>query len=115
MSDGYTIFHNPRCGTSRQVLAMIQEAGHEPQVVEYMKTGWTQPQLRALLKAMGASPRDILRRKERLAGELGLADAVDGQILDAMVQHPVLVERPIVITPRGAVLARPKERVAPLL
>jgi arsenate reductase len=115
MSDGYTIFHNPKCGTSRNVLAMIREAGHEPKVVEYLKTGWTQPQLQSLLKAMGKTPRDILRTKEKLAVELGLLDAVDGQILDAMVRHPILVERPIVVTPRGTVMARPKEAVAPLL
>jgi len=115
MSGGTTIFHNPKCGTSRQVLAMIREAGHEPKVVEYLKTGWTHPQLEALLKAMGKSPRDLLRRKEKLAVELGLPDAVDGQILDAMVRHPILVERPIVVTPKGAVLARPKEAVAAIL
>jgi arsenate reductase len=115
MSDGFTIFHNPNCSTSRNVLAMIREAGHEPEVVLYLKTGWTHPQLESLLKAMGKTPRDILRMRERLAAELGLADAPDGYILDAMVRHPVLVERPIVVAPRGTVLARPKEAVAAVL
>lgn len=111
----YTIFHNPNCTTSRNVLAMIREAGHEPEVVQYLKTGWTRPQLQSLLKAMGKTPRDILRTKEKLAGELGLLDAPGEKILDAMVAHPVLVERPIVVAPKGTVLARPKELVAPLL
>ncbi|WP_421993591.1 arsenate reductase (glutaredoxin) [Roseococcus sp.] len=115
MSDGYTIFHNPNCGTSRNVLAMIREAGHEPEVVQYLKTGWTHPQLESLLKAMGKTPRDILRTKERLAVELGLLDAPAGQILDAMVRHPLLVERPIVVSPKGTVLARPKEKVGTIL
>lgn len=111
----YTIFHNPNCTTSRNVLAMIREAGHEPEVVQYLKTGWTRPQLQSLLKAMGKTPRDILRTKEKLATELGLSDAPDEKILDAMVAHPVLVERPIVVAPKGTILARPKELVAPLL
>jgi arsenate reductase len=115
MSDGFTIFHNPNCSTSRNVLAMIRDAGHEPEVVQYLKTGWTHPQLQSLLKAMDKTPRDILRTRERLAVELGLHDAPDGQILDAMVRHPVLVERPIVVTPKGTVLARPKETVASVL
>ncbi|MBS7810257.1 arsenate reductase (glutaredoxin) [Roseococcus pinisoli] len=115
MSDGYTIFHNPNCTTSRNVLAMIREAGHEPEVVQYLKTGWTEPQLQQLLKAMGRTPRDLLRTKERLAAELGLRDAQPETILDAMVAHPVLVERPIVVTPKGTVLARPKDAITPFL
>lgn len=115
MSDGYTIFHNPNCSTSRNVLAMIREAGHAPEVVQYLKAGWTRAQLQQLLKAMGRTPRDILRTKEKLAAELGLAEASAEEILDAMVAHPVLVERPIVVTPKGTVLARPKEAVAALL
>lgn len=111
----YTIFHNPNCTTSRNVLAMIREAGHEPEVVQYLKTGWTKPQLKSLLKAMGKTPRDILRTKEKLAGELGLSDAPGEKILDAMVAHPVLVERPIVVAPKGTILARPKELVASVL
>lgn len=115
MSGGYTIFHNPNCSTSRQVLQMIRDAGHEPEVVQYLKAGWTRAQLASLLKAMGKTPRDILRTREKLAGELGLAEAPAEKILDAMVAHPVLVERPIVVAPKGAILARPKEGVAALL
>ncbi len=115
MSDGYTIFHNPGCTTSRNVLAMVREAGHEPEVVPYLKAGWTKPQLKSLLKAMGKTPRDILRTKEKLATELGLLDAPGERILDAMVAHPVLVERPIVVAPKGTILARPKEQVLGLL
>lgn len=116
MSD-VTIFHNPKCSTSRQVLEMIRECGVEPTVVDYLKTGWTEAQLSGLLSAMGAKPRDILRIKGGLAEEMGLTDpdATDEAILGAMIADPVLVERPIVQGPRGAVLARPKERVFEVL
>jgi arsenate reductase len=112
-----TVFHNPNCGTSRNALAAIRAAAHEPAVVEYLKTGWTRPQLEALLAAMGAKPRDILREKNTPAAELRLLDPAvpDGAILDAMVAHPVLVNRPIVVTPKGARLARPAEAVLELL
>lgn len=90
-----TIFHNPDCGTSRNTLAMIRAAGYEPVVVEYLKTGWTRPQLQQLLKAMERAPRDILREKGTPAAELGLLEptVTDDQILDAMVEHPILVNR----------------------
>jgi arsenate reductase len=112
-----TIYHNPACGTSRDTLARIRAAGHEPTVVEYLKTGWTRPQLESLFKKMGVGPRDVIRKKGALAGELGLLEpgATDDQILDAMVAHPILVERPIVVTPRGVRLTRPAERVQDLL
>ncbi len=112
-----TIFHNPACGTSRNTLAAIRETGVEPVVVEYLKTGWTKAQLQELLGKLGLTPRDILRTKGALAGELGLTDpaAGDDAILDAMVAHPILVERPIVVSPRGAVLSRPSERVFAIL
>jgi arsenate reductase len=112
-----TIFHNPNCGTSRNTLAMIREAGVEPTVVEYLKAGWTRPQLQALLKKMGKTPRDILRVRGTPAEELGLTDpnASDDAILAAMTQHPVLVERPIVDTPKGAALCRPAQACKPLL
>ena len=112
-----TIFHNPACGTSRQVLALIREAGHEPHIVEYLKTGWTLPQLKGLVAAMSARPLDILRKKNspaaELVAELRLLEegTTDAAILDAMVRHPILVERPIVVTPKGTVLARPPEKV----
>ena len=112
-----TIHHNPNCGTSRNVLAAIREAGHEPRVVEYLKTGWTRPALETLLARMGARPRDILRLRGTPAEELGLADPAvgDDRILEAMVAHPILVERPIVETPLGVALCRPADKVAALL
>jgi arsenate reductase (glutaredoxin) len=112
-----TIYHNPACGTSRDTLARIRAAGHEPTVVEYLKAGWTRPQLESLFAAMGVRPREVLREKGSPAAELGLLapGAADSQILDAMVAHPILVNRPIVVTPLGAKLTRPAERVASLL
>ena len=112
-----TIFHNPACGTSRNTLAMIEAAGYRPTVVEYLKTGWTRTQLQALFAAMAARPRDMLREKGTPAAELGLLapGAGDDRILDAMVEHPILVNRPIVVTPKGAKLCRPGETVAELL
>ena len=112
-----TIYHNPACGTSRNTLAMIRAAGYEPTVVEYLKTGWTRQKLEELLAAMQARPRDILREKGTPAAELGLLDpaVADDRILDAMVQHPILVNRPIVVTPKGVKLARPSEIVFELL
>lgn len=112
-----TIFHNPACGTSRNVLALIREAGIEPVVVDYQKTPYTREQLSGLLQAMGLRPRDVLRTKGDLYTELGLADPAlsDAQLLDALLAHPVLVERPIVVSPRGTRLCRPKERVLDLL
>lgn len=112
-----TIFHNPACGTSRGVLAMIRAAGYAPTVVEYLKAGWTRPRLDALLARMGAAPRDVLRTRGTPAGELGLLEptVTDEQILAAMVAHPILVERPIVETPLGVRLCRPAERVLELL
>ncbi len=112
-----TIFHNPACGTSRNTLAMIEAAGYAPTVVEYLKSGWTRPQLQALFAAMGVTPRQAMREKGTPAAELGLLDPNVGndQILDAMVLHPVLVNRPIVVTPKGARLCRPSEAVLDLL
>ena len=112
-----TVFHNPACGTSRNVVAAVKEAGYEPKVVEYLKAGWTKAQLKDLLKTMGKSPRDILRDKGTPAAELGLTDpsASDDKILDAMVANPILVNRPIVVTPKGAALCRPSEEVFTLL
>ena len=109
MSDDFpvTIYHNPACGTSRNTLAMIEAAGYRPTVVEYLKTGWTRQELEALFAAMNAKPRDLLRRKGAPAAELGLLepDVSDDRILEAMVAHPVLVERPIVVTPKGTKLS----------
>ena len=112
-----TIFHNPACGTSRNTVAMVRAAGYEPEVIEYLQAGWTKAQLKDLLAAMGARPRDILREKGTPAAELGLRDpgTTDGAILDAMVEHPILVNRPIVVTPKGVKLSRPSEVVLDLL
>jgi arsenate reductase len=114
---GATIYHNPACGTSRNTLAAIRAAGIEPEVVEYLKVGWTRPLLEKLLKAMKASPRDILRVRGTQADALGLTDpkASDDKILAAMVADPALVERPIVVTPKGTALCRPMEKVEALL
>lgn len=109
-----TIFHNPRCGTSRNVLAMIEAAGYAPTVVFYVETGWTREQLRGLLAAMGARPANILRAKEPAAQALG-PDADDEAILEAMIAEPTLVQRPIVVTPKGARMCRPSEAVFDLL
>ncbi len=112
-----TIYHNPRCGTSRNTLAMIRAAGVEPTVVEYLKTGWTRAQLTDLATATGAPLRDLLRAKEPLVAELKLSEpgVTDAQLLDAMVEHPILVNRPIVVTPKGTRLCRPSEVVLDLL
>jgi arsenate reductase len=112
-----TIFHNPMCGTSRNALALIRERGYEPQVIEYVKVGWTKDQLKDLFARMGIRPRDILRKRGTPAEELGLLDEAVGDeaILDAMVRHPILVERPVVATPKGVALARPPEKVIDLL
>ena len=116
MSD-IVIYHNPKCGTSRNTLALLEEKGLAPRVVEYLKTGWTRPQLESLLARMGARPADILRVRGTEAEALGLtADGVsDGAILDAMVKDPALVERPIVESPKGAVLCRPMDKVHDIL
>ena len=112
-----TIFHNPDCGTSRNALAMIEAAGYLPTVVEYRKTGWTPGQLADLMAQMGARPRDLLREKGTPAADLGLLDpaATDEQIIAAMIEHPTLVNRPIVTTPLGTALCRPSEVVLTLL
>jgi arsenate reductase len=112
-----TIFHNPACGTSRNVVSMVETAGYRPEVVEYLKTGWTVDQLKALFAEAGLTPREAMREKGSPATELGLLDpgTPDTAILAAMVAHPVLVNRPIVRTPRGAALCRPSEKVFDLL
>ena len=112
-----TVFHNPACGTSRNVLAMVEAAGYRPEVVEYLKTGWDAEQLRALFAEAGLTPREALREKGSPAAELGLLEAgvSDDAILAAMAEHPILVNRPIVKTPKGAALCRPSETVLALL
>jgi arsenate reductase len=119
MTDDFaiTIYHNPDCGTSRNALAMIEAAGYRPTIVEYRNTGWTRPQLERLFAAMNMTPREVLREKGTPAAELGLREPAtsDGAILEAMVRHPILVNRPIVETPLGTRLCRPSEAVLDLL
>ncbi len=112
-----TIYHNPKCSTSRQVLEMIEAKGLRPNVIEYLKTGWTKTQLKELFAAAGLTPRQALRARAPEAEALGLLDpkVSDAKLLDAMIEHPVLVERPFVVTRNGARLCRPKETVQDLL
>jgi len=112
-----TIYHNPDCGTSRNVLAILEAAGYAPTVVEYLKTGWQRDQLNALLAQAGLTPRMALRETKSPAKELGLleAEVSDERILEAMLEHPVLVNRPIVVTEKGAKLCRPSEVVLDLI
>ena len=119
MTDSFpiTIYHNPDCGTSRNALAMIEAAGYAPVVVDYLKTGWKRAQLQDLFAAMGVRPRDAMREKGTPAAELGLLDpeVSDEEIINRMVEHPILVNRPIVVTPKGAKLCRPSEVVFTLI
>ncbi|MFN3819207.1 arsenate reductase (glutaredoxin) [Blastomonas sp.] len=113
----FTVYHNPRCGTSRNVLAAIREAGHEPDVIEYLKTPPSRDMLESLIARAGEGARGLLRSKEPLVKELGLDDAgvTDAQIVDAMMAHPILINRPIVVTQDAVRLCRPSETVAELL
>ena len=116
MSD-VTIYHNPACGTSRNTLALLREKGVEPTVVEYVSAGWTREQLVQLTQAMGLGAHGILRVAGTRADELGLTDpaASDEALFAAMILDPILVNRPIVVTPKGAALCRPAELVLGLL
>lgn len=111
------IYHNPACGTSRNVLAIVEAAGEKPVVIEYLDTGWTKPQLLGLFAAAGLTPRQALRETKSPAADLDLLnDGVsDETLLDAMVAHPILVNRPIVCSPKGVKLCRPSEQVLDLL
>lgn len=111
------IYHNPNCGTSRNVLAFTRAAGEEPVVVDYLETGWTRPQLLGLFAAAGLTAREALRINRSPAEELGLCDITvdDDALLDAMVKHPILVNRPFVCSPKGVRLCRPSETVLDLL
>ena len=112
-----TIYHNPACGTSRNTLALIRNSGAEPQIIEYLKTPPSRGELKALLHLMLMSPRQLLREKGTPFQELGLGDPAktDDQLLDAMIAHPILINRPIVVTPLGAKLCRPSELVLDIL
>ena len=111
------IYHNPSCGTSRNTLAMIRQSGEEPEVIEYLKMPPTRARLLELIAAMGKSPRALLREKGTPYAELGLADPKwsDGELIDVMLAHPILINRPIVVTPKGVRLCRPSELVLDLL
>ncbi len=112
-----TIYHNPACGTSRNTLGMLRQSGEHPQVIEYLRTPPSRERLLELIAAMGISPRELLREKGTPYAELGLDDPalLDEDLVDAMLAHPILINRPIVVTHRGAALCRPSEKVLALL
>ena len=112
-----TIYHNPDCGTSRNTLGLIRNSSEEPQIIEYLKTPPSRDALRDLVARMGITVRDLLREKGTPYAALGLGDPslTDDQLLDAMMAHPILINRPIVVSPRGVRLCRPSERVLDLL
>jgi arsenate reductase len=112
-----TIYHNPACGTSRNTLALIRNSGAEPEVIEYLKNPLTKAKLQELVHALGISARELLREKGTPYAELGLADAKwsEVELLDFMVQHPILMNRPVVVTPLGTRLCRPSEAVLDIL
>lgn len=111
------IFHNPKCGTSRNTLAIMKASGENPEVIEYLKTPLSRDYLVELLAKINLSPRELLRSKEPINDELGLdnPELSDDQIIDAMIAYPILINRPIVVTNKGAALCRPSERVFELL
>jgi arsenate reductase len=111
-----TIYHNPSCGTSRKVLGMLRESGTEPRVVEYLKTPPTRAELKELLVKLGMTPRQLLRRRGTPFDELGLGDPAktDEQLIDAILAHPILMERQVVVTGKGVRLCRPAEKVREL-
>ncbi len=112
-----TIYHNPACGTSRNTLEMLRQSGEHPQVIEYLRTPPSRERLLELIAAMDISPRELLREKGTPYAELGLDDPalLDEDLVDAMLAHPILINRPIVVTRRGAALCRPSEKVLALL
>ncbi len=111
------IYHNPDCGTSRNTLAMIRQSGEEPEVIEYLKDPPSRERLVELIEAMGMTPRELLREKGTPYRELGLADPkwTEDELIGFMLRHPILINRPIVVTPLGVVLARPSEAVLDIL
>ena len=109
------IYHNPRCSTSRKTLDLLRDNGVEPEVVQYLKTPPTRAELVKMIRAAGIDVRTAVRKREALYTELGLADASDDELLDAMAEHPILIERPFVVTPKGTRLARPIDAVREIL
>jgi len=112
-----TIYHNPDCGTSRNTLAMIRQSGEEPKVIEYLKNPPSRERLVELIAAMGITPRDLLREKDTPYAELGLGDPkwTDDELIDVMLAHPILINRPIVVAPGATKLCRPSEAVLEIL
>jgi arsenate reductase (glutaredoxin) len=109
------IYHNPRCSTSRKTLDLLRNNGIEPEVVQYLKTPPSRAELVKMIKDAGIDVRTAVRKRESLYRELGLADASDDELLDAMAEHPILIERPFVVTPKGTRLARPIDAVREIL
>ena len=109
------IYHNPKCSTSRKTLDLLRDNGIEPEVVQYLKTPPTRAELATMIKDAGIDVRTAVRKREALYSELGLADASDDELLDAMAEHPILIERPFVVTPKGTRLARPIDAVREIL
>lgn len=112
---GARVYHNPKCSTSRKTLDLLREHGIEPEIVQYLKTPPTRAELVALISDAGIDVRTAVRKREALYAELGLADTSDDQLLDALVQHPILIERPFVVTAKGTRLARPIDSVREIL
>ena len=111
-----TIYHNPKCGTSRTVLGHLRDKGFEPKVIEYLKTPPSRDELKRLIRDMGVPVRDVVRWKEPVAAEIGLSkDSSEDEMLDAMMKHPILINRPIVVTKKGVKLCRPSETVQELI
>lgn len=110
-----TIYHNPRCTTSRKTLELLRDSGFEPTIVEYLKTPPSRGELVKMISAAGIDVRAAVRKREALYAELNLADAGDDDLLDAMAEHPILIERPFVVTPKGTRLARPVDTVREIL
>ena len=115
MSQGFTIYHNPRCTTSRKTLDLLRDNGIEPSAVQYLKTPPTRAQLVKMISDAGIDVRTAVRKRESLYDALNLADASDDELLDAMAEHPILIERPFVVTPKGTRLARPIDAVREIL
>ena len=112
---GTVIYHNPKCTTSRKTLELLRDSSFEPRIVEYLKTPPSRDELVSMIRAAGIDVRSAVRKREALYAELNLADASDDQLLDAMSQHPILIERPFVVTPKGTRLARPVDTVREIL
>ncbi|MDO3635412.1 arsenate reductase (glutaredoxin) [Mycolicibacterium arseniciresistens] len=115
MAQTATVYHNPRCSTSRKTLELLRDNGIEPTVVQYLKTPPSRDELSAMIRDAGIEVRAAVRKRESLYGELNLADASDDELLDALAEHPILIERPFVVTAKGTRLARPIDTVREIL